>query len=249
MAEQQFHIHNTSKSVHTRMQRVAVPGNPKTSLMLAGGAVRVLRGRPYPVTLARLTQLIPELLGHYDRGFARVTDPTGREVDPRTLKALPVKKKVKEVVKAKKVETPVGKDPVTTTTPPPPPTMPDSPGAFKAHLDEGGPETAGDDSTVDPVSDETPPEGGVEEATDAQGLDPVEGPEETTTVTEASPEETVEGEEAASGEEGSAEEGSAEEEETVEEMAPTEETTVVENVVPAPVQPQQPQQGRKKKRR
>lgn len=85
MPRKHFHIHNTSKDVRTRTLRRSTPGNPKTSLLLAGGSIRVLRGRPYPVEHKALKRLVPELLKHEARGFAKVTNLQGRRVDLNTL--------------------------------------------------------------------------------------------------------------------------------------------------------------------
>ena len=86
MPKTQYQIHNTSKDVRTRLARRVSPGNPKTSLQLAGGSIRVLRGRPYPIAYTALQRLVPELLKLEARGFAKVTTLLGACVDLTTLK-------------------------------------------------------------------------------------------------------------------------------------------------------------------
>ncbi len=100
--ETQYQIHNTSKSVLTRVLRAAAPGNPKTSLLLAGGSIRVLRGRPFPVTESKLKLMVAELEAKEQRGFAMVTDLAGNRISLRTLK--PVDPKAEEAVKKKEAE-------------------------------------------------------------------------------------------------------------------------------------------------
>jgi outer membrane biosynthesis protein TonB len=77
----QYQIHNTSKDVRTKTQRVTAAGNPKTRLFLAGGSIQVLRQRPYPATEALIRRLAPELLKYEQRGFCKVTDYLGARVD------------------------------------------------------------------------------------------------------------------------------------------------------------------------
>lgn len=84
-----YKIHNMSRAIETRSLRAASSAvrAPK-KLLLGGGTVRVLRGRPATVTEAALRRMQPELLKREERGELKVTDIHDRRVDISTLKPM-----------------------------------------------------------------------------------------------------------------------------------------------------------------
>jgi len=101
-----YYIHNTTRDPKTRDKRRQLVGPERSTknLQLGGGLLRVLRGRPSPVSRVILTRLAKDLSDKYQKGLVRVTNQRGQEIDPASLAV------VKEAVKyapppAKKVET------------------------------------------------------------------------------------------------------------------------------------------------
>ena len=84
-----YKIHNMSRAIETRSLRAAATAEraPK-KLLLGGGVVRVLRGRPATVTEAVLRRMQPELIKREKRGQLKVTDSHGQRVDLTTLKPM-----------------------------------------------------------------------------------------------------------------------------------------------------------------
>lgn len=88
MPETQYLIHNTTRGVETRFQRRAAPEPPRMALMLGGGTVRVLRGRPQAVTESLLRRMLPELTKLETAGRLKVTTLAGLRVDIQTFKVV-----------------------------------------------------------------------------------------------------------------------------------------------------------------
>jgi hypothetical protein len=88
MSELRYHIHNTTRSQATRVTRAAGARRSKTVLLLGGGSVRVLRGRPVAVAESTVRRLHAELVQKYSQGLLKVTTPRGDLVDLTTLKPL-----------------------------------------------------------------------------------------------------------------------------------------------------------------
>jgi hypothetical protein len=84
-----YKIHNMSRSIETRSLRAASTAvrAPK-KLLLGGGTVRVVRGRPATVTEAVLRRMQPELIKREGRGELKVTNAHGLRVDLTTLKPM-----------------------------------------------------------------------------------------------------------------------------------------------------------------
>lgn len=84
-----YKIHNLCRAVETRPLRAAATAKraPK-KLLLGGGLVRVVRGRPMPVTESVVRKLQPELLEKEKLGWLKVTTEGGLRVDITTLKAV-----------------------------------------------------------------------------------------------------------------------------------------------------------------
>jgi hypothetical protein len=84
-----YKIHNMSRSIETRHLRAASTAQraPK-KLLLGGGIVRVVRGRPATVTEVALKRMLKELQDKEKLGWLMVTTPTGLRVDLDTLKPL-----------------------------------------------------------------------------------------------------------------------------------------------------------------
>lgn len=106
MPETQYLIHNTTRGVETRFQRRAAPEPPRMALMLGGGTVRVLRGRPQAVTESLLRRMLPELTKLETAGRLKVTTLQGLRVDIQTFK----------VVEAPAVSPPLPKPPLDSAT-------------------------------------------------------------------------------------------------------------------------------------
>jgi len=101
-----YYIHNTTRDPKTRDKRRQLVGPERSTknLHLGGGLLRVIRGRPSPVSKVVLTRLAKDLSDKYRKGLVRVTNQKGQEIDPASLAV------VKEAVKhapppASKVET------------------------------------------------------------------------------------------------------------------------------------------------
>ncbi len=84
-----YKIHNMSRAVETRHLRAASSAQraPK-KLLLGGGVVRVLRGRPATVAERALRRMLPELVKREARGELKVTNMAGQRVDLSTLKPI-----------------------------------------------------------------------------------------------------------------------------------------------------------------
>lgn len=89
-----FHIHNLTRSVSTRLQRAKAAQRPRFKQLLGGGIVRLVRGRPVPITKPMVERLLLELIQKEKEGILKVTTPDGRLVDLSTLKPLEAKKVV-----------------------------------------------------------------------------------------------------------------------------------------------------------
>jgi hypothetical protein len=87
-----FHIHNLTRSVSTRLQRAKAAQRPRFKQLLGGGIVRLVRGRPVPITKPMVERLLLELIQKEKEGILKVTTPDGRLVDLSTLKPLEDKK-------------------------------------------------------------------------------------------------------------------------------------------------------------
>lgn len=84
-----YKIHNMSRAIETRPLRAAATAHraPK-KLLLGGGVVRVLRGRPATVTESTLRRMLPELQKREARGELKVTNMFDQRVDLTTLKPM-----------------------------------------------------------------------------------------------------------------------------------------------------------------
>lgn len=91
MTERQFHIHNITRKIETRILRTVGTGQARGALILGGGLLRVMRGRPVLATESLITRLKSELLQKEKQGFLKVTTPTGVLVDISTLKEIGVR--------------------------------------------------------------------------------------------------------------------------------------------------------------
>lgn len=88
---QTFYIHNTTRSPHTRDLRRSLPG-PESStknIFLSGGLLRVVRGRPSPVTEAFLRRNLREIVEKESKGLLMVYTSTSQRLDLRTLEPIP----------------------------------------------------------------------------------------------------------------------------------------------------------------
>lgn len=82
-----FYVHNTTRSPHTRELRRALvsPESSTKNLFLAGGLLRVVRGRPSPVTESFLRRHLRELIEKEKKGLLMVLDARSRRVNLDTL--------------------------------------------------------------------------------------------------------------------------------------------------------------------
>lgn len=97
MPETMYQIHNTTRSRETRTERRVATTGGKTVLLLAGGSIRVVRGRPAVVPESRVRALLGDLESKERSGLCKVTDCSGRRVDLKTL----------QVVESRPVDPPV----------------------------------------------------------------------------------------------------------------------------------------------
>lgn len=96
MQQQTYYIHNTTRSIHTNATRRALP-SPECStknLFLAGGLIRLVRGRPFPVTETFLRNHLAEVQDKERKGLIRVYDSQNRRVEIPTLRVLSVQEPV-----------------------------------------------------------------------------------------------------------------------------------------------------------
>ena len=82
-----YYIHNTTREPKTREKRRSLVGPERSTknLYLGGGLLRVLRGRPSPVSKTILNRLAKDLSDKYQKGLVRVTNQSGQELDPASL--------------------------------------------------------------------------------------------------------------------------------------------------------------------
>lgn len=84
-----YKIHNLSRAIETRHLRAAATARrAPMKLLLGGGLVRVVRGRPTTVTESMIRRLHRELIEKEKNGWLKVTLPSGRRVDLNTLEPL-----------------------------------------------------------------------------------------------------------------------------------------------------------------
>jgi hypothetical protein len=90
MPQDVFFIFNTTRSIHTGSVRRALlgPESSTKNLFLAGGLVRVVRGRPSPVTGDFLRKHIHEVQDKERKGLVRVYNARSQRVDLTTLAAV-----------------------------------------------------------------------------------------------------------------------------------------------------------------
>jgi hypothetical protein len=86
--ERRFMIHNTMRRVQTKLKRTKAAGKDRMNLLLAGGNVRIPRGRYAIVTETALRRMHAELLKLEERGAVKVTDAVRRLVDLTTLEVI-----------------------------------------------------------------------------------------------------------------------------------------------------------------
>lgn len=81
-----YFIHSTVRSPHTRdlRRQVAGPASSTKNLFI-GGLIRVVRGRPAPITESFLRAHLAELLDKENKGLLEVRDYQSRRIDLRTL--------------------------------------------------------------------------------------------------------------------------------------------------------------------
>lgn len=83
----QYYIENTTRSPHTRSLRKANHG-PESStknLFIGGGAIRVVRGRPFPVTEKFLYSVLAEIADKEAKGLVRVLNANRKRIDIKTI--------------------------------------------------------------------------------------------------------------------------------------------------------------------
>ncbi len=81
-----YHIHSMVRSQETRAQRAASPTRRRMNLLLGGGILRVMRGRPTPVAEPLLIRLRAELIEKEGHGLLKVTTLAGLRLNLTTLK-------------------------------------------------------------------------------------------------------------------------------------------------------------------
>lgn len=74
-------IHNTTRSVESRTARALAPTHSNTVLLLAGGGIRVLRKRPFPIAESVFQRIRAELVEGQRHGRLKVTDLRGSFID------------------------------------------------------------------------------------------------------------------------------------------------------------------------
>ena len=82
MPEPTYFIHSMSRSPHTRHIRRTLPSpQSSTKNLYIGGTIRVVRGRPYPVSASFLRAHISEVTDKQAKGLIKVLDNRSQLVD------------------------------------------------------------------------------------------------------------------------------------------------------------------------
>ena len=82
-----YQVHNTTRSLASRMTRVQAARRDRMNLLLGGGLLRIPRGRYQVVTESTIKRLIPDLLEKERNGSVVVTTMTGLRIDLNTGRA------------------------------------------------------------------------------------------------------------------------------------------------------------------
>ncbi len=83
-----YKIHNVVRDQATKLTRTKQPRRPRMTLLLAGGVLRIQRGRYQVVTEALVRQLAPALIAAEKAGSVKVTTMGDQRVDIDTLQPL-----------------------------------------------------------------------------------------------------------------------------------------------------------------
>lgn len=88
MDTERFQIHSTVRSVHTKHMRALSAERHRSSMLLGGGLLRVIRKRPTTVTRGMIVRLLPELMEREAKGMLMVTTQSGLRIDLATMKPI-----------------------------------------------------------------------------------------------------------------------------------------------------------------